>query len=104
MKKVLAVMAVMMGIGCVSAIALETVGNTTVTCCSQAAQDEYTKIEVSEVPEVVKVAVEKAYSGQTIKEASVAEKEGAKSYKLVITSTEGTDSTVVFNDKGEEVK
>jgi hypothetical protein len=104
MKNVLVVIAVMMGVGCVSAIALETVENRTATCCSQAVQDEYTKIEVSEVPGIVKVAVEKAYSGQTIKEASVTEKEGAKSYKLVITSAEGTDSTVVFNDKGEEVK
>ena len=74
-----------------------------VACC-QSTQDEYTKVAVADVPEVVKTAVEKAYAGQTIKEASVAEKDGAKTYKLVIATAEGTESTVTFNDKGEEVK
>lgn len=95
-------MAMVMSVGCMSAIAAETSVDS-VACC-QSAQDEYTKIEVSAVPDVVKSAVEKAYTGQTIKEASVAEKEGIKTFKLVITSTEGTESTVTFNDKGEEVK
>ena len=52
----------------------------------------------------MKSAVEKAYEGQTIKEASVEEKDGAKTYKLVIATAEGTESTVTFNDKGEEIK
>ncbi|RHJ78556.1 hypothetical protein [Parabacteroides sp. AM08-6] len=104
MKKVLVVMAVMLGVGCVSASALETSEDSVKTCCSQATQDKYTKIEISEIPEVVKTGVEKAYPDQTIKEASVAEKDGAKTYKLVITSKEGTESSVVFNEKGEEVK
>lgn len=102
MKKVLVAMAMMMGVGCMSAMAAETSVDS-VACC-QSAQDEYTKVEVADVPEVVTSAVEKTYAGQTIKEASVAEKDGAKTYKLVITSTEGTDSTVTFNDKGEEIK
>ena len=72
MKKVLVVMAMVMGVGCMSAIAAETSVDS-VACC-QASQDEYKKIEVTEVPDVVKSAVEKAYAGQTIKEASVAEK------------------------------
>ena len=102
MKKVLAVMAMVMSVGCMSAIAAETSVDS-VACC-QSTQDEYVKIEVSAVPDVVKSAVEKAYTGQTIKEASVAEKDGAKIYKLVLASAEGTESTVVFNDKGEEIK
>nr|WP_129732120.1 hypothetical protein [Parabacteroides goldsteinii] len=102
MKKVLVAMAMMMGVGSFSAFAAETSVDS-VACC-QSTQDEYTKIEVSEVPDAVKAAVEKAYEGQTIKEASVAEKDGTKTYKLVITSAEGTESTVIFNDKGEEVK
>ncbi|WP_304245997.1 hypothetical protein [Parabacteroides gordonii] len=102
MKKVLVVMAMIMGVGCMSAIAAETSVDS-VACC-QATQDEYVKIEVSAVPDAVKSAVEKAYEGQTIKEASVAEKDGAKTYKLVIATAEGTESTVTFNDKGEEIK
>ena len=94
MKKVLVVMAMVMGVGCMSAIAAETSVDS-VACC-QSTQDEYTKVEVADVPEVVKTAVEKAYAGQTIKEA--------KTYKLVIATAEGTESTVTFNDKGEEVK
>lgn len=103
MKKVLVVMAMMMGVGCMSAVAAETSVKDSVACC-QSAQDKYTKVEVADVPEVVKNAVAKAYEGQTIKEASVAEKDGAKTYKLVITATDGSESTVTFNDKGEEVK
>lgn len=102
MKKVLVAMAVMMSVGCMSAMAAET--NVDTVACCQSAQDEYTKVEVADVPEVVKSAVEKAYADQTIKEASVAEKEGVKTYKLVLTSQEGTESTVTFNDKGEEIK
>ena len=57
MKKVLVVMAMVMGVGCMSAIAAETSVDS-VACC-QSTQDEYTKIEVADVPEVVKTAVEK---------------------------------------------
>ena len=89
MKKVLVVMAMVMGVGCMSAIAAEASVNAVAVC--QASQDEYKKIEVTEIPDVVK-------------EASVAEKDGTKTYKLVIATAEGTESTVTFNDKGEEVK
>ena len=58
MKKVLVVMAMVMGVGCMSAIAAETSVDS-VACC-QSTQDEYTKVEVADVPEVVKTAVEKS--------------------------------------------
>lgn len=103
MKKVLVSMVVMMSLCSVSVFAADK-SVREVMASSQSTQDEYTKIEVTEVPDVVKKGVEKAYAGQTIKEASVAQKEEAKTYKLVLTSTEGLESTVVFNDKGEEVK
>lgn len=102
MKKVLVAMALMMGIGSFSSFAAET--SIEAVTCTQSTQDEYTKIEVADIPDVVKTAVEKAYAEQTVKEASVSEKDGAKTYKIVLTSKEGTESTVVFNDKGEEVK
>ena len=102
MKKVLVVMAMAMSVGCMSAIAAETSINSAICC--QSTQDEYTKIEVSAIPDVVKKAVEEAYPGQTIKEASEAEKDGAKTYKLVLVSAEETESTVIFNEKGEEIK
>lgn len=58
MKKVLVVMAMIMGVGCMSAIAAETSVDS-VACC-QATQDEYAKIEVSAVPDAVKSAVGKS--------------------------------------------
>lgn len=42
MKKVLVVMAMMMGVGCMSAVAAETSVKDSVACC-RSAQDEYTK-------------------------------------------------------------
>lgn len=103
MKKVLVAMAMLMSVGYMSAMDAETSVKDSVACC-KSAQDKCTKVEVKDVPEAVKSAVEKAYAGQTIKEASVAEKEGVKTYKLVIVSKEGTESKVTFNEKGEEVK
>lgn len=104
MKKVLVAMAVMMGVGSFNAFAAETGVDSVAIVSVQSNQDEYTKIEVKDVPEVVTQAIEKAYAGQTIKEASVTEKEGAKQYKIVLATAEGVESTVIFNDKGEEVK
>lgn len=103
MKKVLVAIAVIMSVGSFSAFAAESL-NSIEVCSVQSTQDEYTAIDLASVPDAVKSGVEKAYAGQTIKEAAVAEKEGVKTYKLVIVSTEGTESTVIFNDKGEEVK
>ena len=46
----------------------------------------------------------KAYPESTIKEASVTAKEDGKLYKVVVTQKDGTETTVVMNEKGEEVK
>ena len=59
MKKVLVVMAMVMGVGCMSVIAAEASVNAVAVC--QASQDEYKKIEVTEIPDVVKGAVEKVF-------------------------------------------
>jgi len=41
----------------------------------------------------------------TIKEASVEAKEdGTKTYKVVLTDKEGTESTVLFSESGEVLK
>ncbi|RHJ90393.1 hypothetical protein [Parabacteroides bouchesdurhonensis] len=105
MKKVLVAVALLLSVSSFSGVfAAEANVDSVAICCVQATQDEYTNIEISDVPDVVKAAIEKAYPGQTIKSAAVAEKEGVKTYKLVLASTEGTESTVIFNDKGEEIK
>ena len=46
-----------------------------------------------------------AYAESTIKEAAVEAKEdGTKTYKVVLTDKEGTESTVLFSESGEVLK
>ena len=71
---------------------------------TQAPQDEYTKIEVKDLPEAVTQAITKSYEAATIKEAYVAEKETGKVYKVIITTKDAQEVTVLLNEKGEEVK
>ena len=49
-------------------------------------------------------AVAKNYEGATIKEAYVAEKESGKVYKVILTTEDSQEVTVLMNEKGEEVK
>lgn len=57
-----------------------------------------------ELPEAVAQAVAKNYEGATIKEAYVAEKESGKVYKVILTTKDSQEVTVLMNEKGEEVK
>lgn len=63
-----------------------------------------TKIEVKDLPEAVTQAITKSYEDATIKEAYVAEKETGKVYKVIITTKDAQEVTVLLNEKGEEVK
>ena len=51
-------------------------------------------------------AVAKAYPNQTLKGAAVRQDEesGTWIYKLTLESEDGTESAVLFTDKGEEIK
>ena len=71
---------------------------------TQAPQDEYTKVEVKDLPEAVAQAIAKSYEGATIKEAYVSEKETGKVYKVILTTKDAQEVTVLLNEKGEEVK
>ena len=104
MKKVLVAVALVMGLGSSVAFAQNAENANAVVATTQAPQDEYTKIEVKDLPAAVTEALGKAYPESTIKEASVTTKEEGKLYKVVVTQKDGTDVTVVLNEKGEEVK
>ena len=82
MKKVLVAVALVMGLGSSVAFAQEVINTTSVEMQAQVPQDEFTKIDVKELPEAVAQAVAKNYEGATIKEAYVAEKESGKVYKV----------------------
>ena len=89
MKKVLVAVALVMGLGSSVAFAQEVSNTPVVENQTQAPQDEYTKVEVK---------------GATIKEAYVAEKETGKVYKVILTTKDAQEVTVLLNEKGEEVK
>lgn len=104
MKKVLVAVAVVMGLG--SSVAFAQVGkdSTTVETVAQNPQDEFTKIEVKDLPEAVTQAIAKTYEGSSIKEAFVAEKESGKAYKVIVTTKDAEDVTVLMNEKGEVIE
>ena len=94
MKKVLVAVALVMGLGSSVAFAQEVINTTSVEMQAQVPQDEFTKIDVKELPEAVAQAVAKNYEGATIKEA----------YKVILTTKDSQEVTVLMNEKGEEVK
>ena len=70
-----------------------------------APNDDYTQIELKHVPQAITDAVAKNYEGNSIKEAYVKTAEdGTKTYKIILMDGEETESVVLFNEKGEEVK
>ena len=71
--------------------------------------NEFTPIEIKDLPKAVQNAVAKAYPEPGIKEASVeVTRDGAtKHYKLVLIGQGGTDTietTVFFSEDGKEIK
>ena len=101
MKKLFVAVALVMGMGTSVALADNvTKANTEVVSVS----NEFVVIELKDVPQAVQDAVAKNYAGSTIKEAHAKTVEdGTKIYKLILANAE-SESTILFNDKGEEVK
>ena len=104
MKKLLVAVALVLGLGSSVAFAQEVNNSTAVETTAQAPQDEFTKIDAKELPAEVMNALAKSYEGASIKEAYVAAKETGKVYKVIITTKDAQEVTVLMNEKGEEVK
>ena len=68
-----------------------------------AAQDEYTKIEVAELPAAVTLAIETDFAGATAKEVWVKEKEGKKVYKIKL-DVNGKEKKVYADAEGNWIK
>lgn len=102
MKKVLVAVALMMGIGSFSAFAAETSVDS-VAIASEVYQDDFVKAEVKDLPEAVAQAIESSYPGSAIQEVYVAEKTDGKLFKVTLL-IEGKASTVIFDEKGKELK
>ena len=107
MKKVLVALAMVMGLGSSVAFAYVVSGTQSVEQTQQNPQDEFTKVEVKDLPQAVNVLA-KDYEGAVIKEAFISEKETGKIYKVVLTITKENQSTeevtVLLNEKGETVE
>lgn len=66
----------------------------------QRAQEEYSKIEIDSLPELVQEAVARDFSGATISEAFVNEQSGVKKYKIKVTTAEGDEKDLFADDQG----
>ena len=101
MKKLFVAVALVMGLGPSVAFADNfMVDSVTITMIN-----DFTPIEVKDLPAAVQEAITKNYAESTIKEAAVkANEDGSKTYKVVLTDKEGTESTVLFSESGEVLK
>ena len=101
MKKLFVAVALVMGLGTTVAFA----ENLTSGVETVMAVNDFTPIEVKDLPAAVQEAITKNYAEATIKEAAVeANEDGTKTYKVVLTDEEGTESTVLFSESGEVLK
>ena len=101
MKKLFVAVALVMGLGTSVAFADNfMVDSVTITMIN-----DFTPIEVKDLPAAVQEAITKNSAESTIKEAAVeANEDGTKTYKVVLTDKEGTESTVLFSESGEVLK
>ena len=87
MKKLFVAAALVMGLGTSAAFA----GNIMVDSVTVTMINDFTPIEVKDLPAAVQEAITKNYAEATIKEAAVeANEDGTKTYKVVLTYLEGT--------------
>ena len=101
MKKFFVAVALVMGLGTTHAFA----ENLTSGVETVMAVNDFTPIEVKDLPAAVTEAIAKNFAESTVKEAAVeAAEDGSKTYQVVLTDKEGTESTVFFNEKGEILK
>ena len=61
-------------------------------------------MDAKDLPAEVMNALAKSYEGASIKEAYVAARETGKVYKVILTTKDAQEVTVLMNEKGEEVK
>lgn len=102
MKKALVALAMIMGVGS-SVVFAQEVNNQTVTE-AQVPQDEFVKMDPTELPQAVMQTLAKEHEGSSVKEAYVKEKDGAKIYKVIIVAQDGQETKAILNENGETVK
>ena len=86
MKKIFVAVALVMGLGTTVAFA----ENLTSGVETVMAVNDFTPIEVKDLPAAVTEAIAKNFAESTVKEAA---EDGSKTYQVVLTDKEGTEST-----------
>ncbi|MGL4327281.1 MAG: hypothetical protein ACRCS7_07375 [Tannerellaceae bacterium] len=99
MKKLLFAIALVSGIGFTTNAALTPAQSVILSTVMDT--EEYTVIEITEVPKAVTDAVAKKHEGSTIKKAAV-DKE-TMIYQITAETTEGKEVVSLFKETGEEV-
>ena len=102
MKKLFVAVALVIGLGTSVAFANSVANIMEVSVMN----NEFTPIEVKDLPQAVQDAIAKAYPESTIKEAAVEVKEdgATKHYKVVLVDKENAESNVFFGEDGKEIK
>ena len=101
MKKSFVAVALVMGLGTTVAFA----ENLTSGVETVMAVNDFTPIEVKDLPAAVTEAIAKNFAESTVKEAEAEAAEGgSKTYQGVLTDKEGAERTVFFNEKSEILK
>lgn len=101
MKKLFIAAALVLGMGSV-AFAQSVNTNEVQTVVSV---NDFTPIEVKDLPQEVQDAIAANYPEATIKEAAMQKNEDETvTYQITLTAADGTEVVALFNEKGEELK
>ena len=100
MKKVLAALVMVLGTGSSVVFAQEVNNSSAIVAEAQVPQDEFVKIDPTELPQTLA----KDYEGASVKEAYVKETEETTLYKIIIVTQDGQEAETLLNEKGEIVK
>lgn len=99
MKKVFFALALVMGLGTTVAFA-SSLSSVEVTAVINV--NDFTPIEIKDLPKAVQEVLAKSYKDFAIKAAAVETYEdGTSVYQITLVDVEGQESVVLFNEKGE---
>ena len=99
MKKVFFALALVMGLGTTATFA-SSFSSTQITTVTNV--NDFTPIEIKDLPKAVQEVLVKSYKDFTIKSAAVETAEdGTATYQITLVDANNEESVVLFNEKGE---
>lgn len=99
MKRLVFAVALVLGLGTTVAFAENSLTNGIVVT---ARVNDFTPIEVKDLPQAVQEAIAKNFQDFTVKKAAVeVSDEGVSTYQVTLANAEGEESVVFFSEKGE---